>query len=82
MQILKIRAVAGTAHLVAGSQLFRQLDLDDVSPPIGELTHTRRAGANPRQIEDSKPAERRGSGIVRHNLALLLTRGLKWDGYR
>src|ERR1019366_3613736 len=37
---------------------LRRLDLDHVGTPIGELAHTGRPGAHPRQIDNLEPGER------------------------
>src|SRR5215510_4974506 len=47
MQIVEVGPVARPAERLAARRIRRQLDLDDVRAPIGELAHTGGAGPDP-----------------------------------
>src|SRR5205823_6851268 len=59
VQILEIGTPARPARSVAGTfEVRRDLDLDDVRPPVGELAHAGRARTDPGKVEDREPFKR------------------------
>ena len=59
MQVLEVRTVSLAPQARVA---VRRFDLDDVCPPVGQLTHSGGAGTNARQVDDLEP----GEGACRH----------------
>ena len=50
VQVLHVRPVARTAHVLVRIRARRRFDLDHVGAEVGELAHTTRTGAHARQV--------------------------------
>jgi hypothetical protein len=61
MQVLEVGPVARPAEAIVAVAGLRQLDLDHVGAPVGELPHGRWPRARPRQIEDGEAGQGLGS---------------------
>ena len=70
VQVLKIRAVPGAAEPFAGLQVRGQLHLDDVGPPVRELTSRGGTGAHAGEVEHGEAGKRTGRSRSRHEGSL------------
>ena len=58
MDMLEVRPVPLAAHALAGVDLLRRLDLDDVGAPIGQLADAGGAGAHAGEVEHGEAGQR------------------------
>ena len=65
VQILKIRALARSARLLAVGVFQQRIDLDDIGAPVGKLARAGRPRPHPRKIEHGQMIERRRSARIR-----------------
>src|SRR5215212_1950712 len=66
MQVLEVRTLARTPWGIPAFFPLRHFDLDDIGAPIGQLTHGRGPGADPRQIKHGKTSKSLGGPCERH----------------